>query len=184
VWWGLRRWSQVSGVGFDPSQGQVAAGSVGRRRGTGSPAAALGGGGAAWCDFSPLHAAVGILLKNRKSKTGCWGEKDGGGEHFRRAASRVTPSWTAGGRETGSPHGWQAVRTVEDRVAASVEVSKATGHRRRRAAVRVTPKWTAGGPLPGSHLLSTASPRSHHLLDTGQRLGRPGGPLWRLQGGL
>lgn len=104
-------------------------------------------------------------------------------QHFRRAASRVTPNWTAGGRETGSPQGRQTVRTAEDRVAASVEVSKATGHRRRRAADRVTPKWTAGGPLPGSHFLSTASLRSHHLLDTDQRLRQPGGPPWRLQGG-
>jgi hypothetical protein len=76
---GLRRWSQVSGVGFDPSQGQVAAGAVGRRRGTGSPAAALGGGGAAWCGFSPPHAAVGVLLKDSMPKTGCWREEDGGG---------------------------------------------------------------------------------------------------------
>lgn len=104
-------------------------------------------------------------------------------QRFGRAASRVTPNWTAGGRETGSPQGRQAVRTAEDRVAASVEVSKATGHRRRRAADRVTPKWTAGGPLPGSHFLSTASLRSHHLLDTDQRLRQPGGPPCRLQGG-
>jgi hypothetical protein len=43
----------------------------------------------------------------------------------------------AGGRETGSPHGCQDVRTVEDRVAASVEVSKATGHRRRPGSPRI-----------------------------------------------
>jgi hypothetical protein len=29
--------------------------------------------------FPPLHAAVGILLKDRMPKTGCWREKDGGG---------------------------------------------------------------------------------------------------------
>jgi hypothetical protein len=122
--------------------------------------------------------------RTQSQRRGAGEKRTAAAQHFRRAASRVTPNWTAGGRETGSPHGWQAVRTVEDRVAASVEVSEATGHRRRRAAVRVTPKWTAGGPLPGSHLLSTASLRSRHLLDTGQRLRRPGGSPWRLQGGL
>jgi hypothetical protein len=134
--------------------------------------------------FSPLFTQRWVSCwRTECQRQGAGEKRTAAAQHFWRTASRVTPSWTAGGRETGSPYGCQAVRTVEDRVTASVAVSKATGHRRRRTQVRVTPKWTAGGPLPGSHFLSTASLRSHHLPDTGQRLRQPGGPPWRLQGG-
>jgi hypothetical protein len=86
---------------------------------------------------------------------------------LRTAEGRVTPGWTAGRCKSGSPPACPVVWTVEDRVAARVEASVASG---RPAADRVTPKLTAGGPVPGSPLLSTASPRSHHLLDVTGRL--------------
>jgi len=120
--------------------------------------------------FSSLHAAVGILLigEELNAKDRVLARK---GRRRRNTSDGRRPGsprigWPAGHCQ-GRPHGCQDVPTVEDRVAASVEVSKATGHRRRRAATRVTPNWTAGGPLPGSHFLSTASLRSHHLLDSG-----------------
>jgi len=106
VRWGLRRWSQVSGVGFDPSQGQVAAGTVGRRRGTGLPAAALGGGGAVRFGFSPSSRGGGYLAdcsRTECQRQGVGGKRTAAAQHFWWAAARVTPNWMAGGPLPGSP---------------------------------------------------------------------------------
>lgn len=109
----------------------------------------------------PLHAAVGILLKNRKPKTGCWGEKDGGGEHFGRAASRVTPKkdgrratarvtpWLAG-RPDGGGQGCGQRGGLQGHWSPAA-AGAGQGHPKkdgRRAAARVTPSFHGLPPLP------------------------------------
>lgn len=128
TWWGLRRsvpglWCRV-----DPSWGQVAGGPVGRRRGSGSPATAFGGGGAGWSGFffSPSRGG-GLAVKRTDTDE----KKAAVVQDSRPAEGRVTPSWTAGRRKTGSPDAFLDGRPVGDRVAARRRAPEATSGRRR-----------------------------------------------------
>ena len=69
---------------------------------------------------------------------------------MRPAEGRVTPNWTAGRRETGSPHACLDGRPVGDRVAAREGASEATGHRRRTGSLQNGRPAGGGGLMLGS----------------------------------
>ena len=106
-------WSQVSGSGFDPSRELVAAGSAGRRRGSGSPAAVLADGGAPrrGIFFCFSGAAVNFLsvgwMLAREDGGGGTLEAGGGQGHpwfgSWTVQNRVTPGLVTGRCRTGSP---------------------------------------------------------------------------------
>jgi hypothetical protein len=124
----------------------VAAGSVGRRRGTGSPAAALGGGGAAWFGFPPSSRGGGYLAEGLNAKDRVLARKG------RRRRN------TSGGRRPGSPQiGWPAgVRQGHPRAA------RPSGRWR----TGLPPAWRSPRPLvTGGGGRRTGSPR----------IGRPAG---------
>ena len=95
----------------------MAGGSVGRRRGSGSPATGLAGGGAVWCGFFFLrHVAVGFLSKEQTParRRRRWCKIDG-----RRRAGSPRIGRPAGARQgrpmrwrTGLPHARRLLRPL------------------------------------------------------------------------
>ena len=114
--------------------------------------------------FFLLHVAVGFLSKEQTPA-----KEGGGGVRLTAGGGRVTPNWTAGRRETGSPHACPDGRTVEDRVAAREAAPKATGGRRRTGSLQ--------NGRPAGHCQGRPSLTGSPLGPTTLLMLR-GGPIW------
>jgi hypothetical protein len=132
----------------------VAGGSVGRRRGTGLPAAGSAGGGAVWLSPPPLHTAVDLCLTGWTLPTRCWREEGGGGAKLE-----------DGG---GQGHPWLDGRPVQVRVAPSLPGRLDGGGQGCRPRGGFCGQWTAGGgqghtKIDGRRASARVAPSLHGL---------------------